>query len=416
MTNTFADLGITPFFVDRLAERGISVPTKIQSLVIPELLQGGNTLFSSATGTGKTFAFLIPLFQNIFFIRVEGSHAQEFAFQEKLGGAPVILITAPTYELCSQIKKEADFLLQGTSFKVSLLIGSANISRQIDGLKKDKPQVIIGNPGRLLQLCRMGKLKLQKIKAFVLDEGDRLVSDELYAETTELASFIQKERINAACSATINFKNKERLLPFLGNDVVIKESPEKEIIKKNIEHWAFYAEDRKKISTLRSFVSAVNPKKLLVFINSINQVNNVVSQLQFHKIAAGGLSGGMDKKGRKMALDDFRAGRIQVLVTSDLSARGLDIEGITHIAALDVPQKIEGYIHRAGRTARAGKKGIMATIGNREELPRLASIEKKLGLVVYPKVLYKGNVCTPEAENEEQETRFSAGKPFKKSD
>jgi superfamily II DNA/RNA helicase len=146
----------------------------------------------------------------------------------------------------------------------------------------------------------------------------------------------------------------------------------------------------------------VNPKKLLVFIDNNSQVNNIVSQLQFHKIASGGLSGGMDKKGRKMALDDFRAGRIQVLVTSDLSARGLDIEGVTHIAALDVPQKVEGYIHRAGRTARAGKRGIMATIGNQEELPRLASIEKKLGIIVYPKVLFKGQVCAPEEEAGEE--------------
>ncbi|MDR2900497.1 MAG: DEAD/DEAH box helicase [Treponema sp.] len=392
MNNSFADLGVVSFFIDRLAERGISAPTRIQSLVIPELLQGRNTLFSSATGTGKTFAFLIPLFQTKLNLSPE----------KQVSGAPLIAIAAPTYELCSQIKKEADFLLQGTSVKVSLLIGSANISRQIDGLKKDKPQVIIGNPGRLLQLCRMGKLKLQKIQALVLDEGDRLVSDELFAEIKELESLIAKDRISTACSATINFKNKERLLPFLGNDAVIKESPEEEIIKKNIEHWAFYAEDRKKIAALRSFVSAVNPKKLLVFVDNNNQVTNILSQLQYHKIAAGALSGSMDKKGRKMALDDFRAGRIQVLVTSDLSARGLDIEGVTHIAALDVPQKVEAYIHRAGRTARAGKKGIAATIGNSEELPRLASIEKKLGIIVYPKVLYKGQVCAPEEENPEE--------------
>jgi superfamily II DNA/RNA helicase len=384
MNNSFADLGVSSFFIDRLAERGISVPTKIQSLVIPDLLAGKNVLFSSATGTGKTFAFLIPLFQHL------------LDAENPVKSGPCILVSAPTYELCSQIKKEADFLLQGTDIKVNLLIGSANISRQIDGLKKDKPQVIIGNPGRLLQLCRMGKLKLQKIHAFVLDEGDRLVSDELFSETKELESLTQKERISVSCSATISVKNKERLLPFLGNDVVIKESPEEEIIKKNIEHWAFYAEDRKKIAVLRSFITAVNPKKLLVFIDRNDQVNNIVSQLQFHKIAAGGLSGNMDKKGRKMSLDDFRAGRIQVLVTSDLSARGLDIEGVTHIAALDVPQKVEGYIHRAGRTARAGKKGIIATIGNAEELPRLASIEKKLGIIVYPKELYKGQVCAPE--------------------
>ncbi len=180
MNNSFINLGLTPFFVGRLAERGINVPTNIQSLVIPELLSKRNTLFSSATGTGKTFAFLIPLFQHL----LDDDSAK---------GGPFILIAAPTYELCSQIKKEADFLLQGTSIKTTLLIGSANTSRQIDALKKDRPQVIIGNPGRILQLCRMKKLKLQQIRAFVLDEGDRLVSMNCTAKQKNLHRLCRKK-------------------------------------------------------------------------------------------------------------------------------------------------------------------------------------------------------------------------------
>ncbi|QQO08331.1 DEAD/DEAH box helicase [Breznakiella homolactica] len=386
---TFAGMGVTPFFIQRLGERQIAVPTEIQRLVIPELAAGRDVLFSSATGTGKTFAYLVPILQRL-------------AENPRSGQGPEVLVCAPTYELCSQIKKESDFLLNGTGIKTGLLIGSANTGRQIETLKKDKPRIVVGNPGRILQLARMGKLKLRGVVCFIMDEADRLVADELCGEVSELAGLLPKERITAACSATIPQKARDRLLPFFTAPPLEKETSRQEIVREYIEHWAFFSEGRKKIDTLRSLLSAVKPRKALVFIDDTSKIGTVVSKLQHHGVAAGGLYGGMDRKDRKQTMDDFRKGSIQVLVTSDLSARGLDIPGITHIIALDVPRTAEAYIHRAGRTARAGKKGIMATIGDELELPRLASLEKKMGIVVFPKVLYKGQVCFPDSPEEER--------------
>jgi superfamily II DNA/RNA helicase len=396
MTDSFSGLGVAPFFVERLGERNIRVPTAIQALIIPRLLREENILFRSATGTGKTFAYLIPLFQGL--LRLPPMDA---------GKGPRVLVLAPTYELCSQIKQEADFLLRGYPggegpehpFKASLIIGSAQMGRQIETLKKDKPAVLVGNPGRLLQLARMGKLRLRGVRALVLDEGDRLVTDELLEETRDLAALVNPDRITAACSATLGPKSRERLLPFMGASAGWEESEDREILRDRIIHWALFSEGRRKIAALRSFIAAVKPRKALVFTSRGGDVGNIVSQLQYHKIAAAGLYGDMDKKNRKAALDDFRRDRARVLVSSDLAARGLDIPDISHIIAMDVPSDGDAYIHRSGRTARAGKRGLMLTIGDEEELRRLAALEKKLGITVYPKVLSHGGIYDPAAEN-----------------
>jgi superfamily II DNA/RNA helicase len=406
--NSFPELGIAPFFVERLAERGIGVPTEIQRQVIPRLLSGESLLFNSATGTGKTFAYLVPLFQSLFC-----SDGFPAAGRE---GWPRLLICAPTYELCSQIKGEADFLLRDLPVKgagegraavspaAGLVIGAAAMSRQIDALKKDKPQVIIGNPGRLLQLARMGKLRLGAAEALVLDEGDRLVSEELFAVSGELVALVNPERQTAACSATLPLRSRERLIPLMGSggSPRIISAENGEALRDAIEHWALFSEERRKMSVLRSFLAAVSPLKALVFTARPWQVGNIVSQLEYRRLAAGALHGDMDKKARKQALDDFRRGKIRILVTSDLAARGLDISGVTHIIALDTGETGDSYIHRAGRTGRAGNRGVMVTIGDEKELRRLAKLEKKLGIVVYPKELYEGKVVAPPAEENDE--------------
>jgi superfamily II DNA/RNA helicase len=381
---SFAELGVAPLLIDRLAERQIREPTDIQKRVIPPLLAGENVLFSSATGTGKTFAYLLPVLQRLF-TPLSGDPA---------GGrreGPACLIAAPTYELCSQIKGELDFLLSSPR-QSALLIGSANLGRQIGGLKKDKPALVVGNPGRLLQLTRMGKLSLRSIRFLVLDEGDRLVSEELFAETRELMALVNPDRQSLSCSATIPPPSRERLLPFLGANPRVETSDAAELLRGSIEHWAIFSEGRRKIGTLRSFLAAVAPRKALIFADRAGQAGNVLSQLQYHHVPAAGLYGDMEKQARKQALEDFRRGTTPLLVTSDLASRGLDINGVSHVIALDVPSRGDAYIHRAGRTARAGKKGIMVSIGDEEEMRRLAGLEKKLGIVIYPKELYRGKL------------------------
>ncbi|MDR1024530.1 MAG: DEAD/DEAH box helicase [Treponema sp.] len=425
---TFAGLGVEPRFISRLEDRGIRTPTDIQARVIPELLEGRSTAFCSATGTGKTFAYLIPLFQRLFFGGAPAFGAASEAASlaapktEPRAGrnmGPAVLILAPTYELCSQIKAEAEFLLQGLEPgrsdlpglpdapvpSAGLFTGAGSLRRQIEALKKDRPAVVVGNPGRILLLAGMGKLRFGALRSLVFDEGDRLVAEDLRGETLELLKLITGARkgggcatdlVCAACSATMTAKSREPLLPFMGEDLMIIETAEQEILRDRIQHWAIWSEGRRKIETLRSFLAAVKPKKALVFSGRSWDAEKIASRL--HHLSAAALYGGMEKNRRRDTIGGFRLGKIAVLVSSDLAARGLDIPGISHVIALDVPQDAEAYTHRAGRTGRAGKRGIMVSIGDEVEMRRLAQLEKRLGLTVYPKELYQGQLITPAVE------------------
>jgi superfamily II DNA/RNA helicase len=418
----FTTLGLFSPFVKNLSGRGITEASEIQQAVIPLVLgkteDEGPLLFTAPTGTGKTLAYLLPVLSRLFKTPESGaveSGGRNSAFY----GGPLLLILAPTHELCIQIKGELDLLLKvsgqnsgygGIRQAVSVtLIGSVSLSRQIESLKKNKPLAAVGNPARVLQLLHMKKLSLKALQWLVLDEGDRLMADELFPETEELCAEIYPGRNSLkpgtgypeliACSATFSGKNRERLFR-LGKKPEkswkIIEENKSFVLQHNIEHWAFFAEDRKKIALLRSFLAAVKPKKVLVFSSRGGQLGNIVSQLQFHHLAAGGIRGDMDKRARKAAMEGFRKGSLKIMAATDLACRGLDIEGISHVIALDVPDNAEAYLHRAGRTGRAGKHGIMVSIGNEDEMRRLARIEKTLGITVYPKELYGGRIMAPE--------------------
>ena len=389
--NNFCDLGVASAFAEKLAQRSITQPTAVQRMVIKPLLEESSVIFRSATGTGKTFAYLVPALQRVLADIADGAPRP----------GPSLLICAPTFELCAQIKREADFLLDG-KHGVALLVGSTDIGRQIDTLKKDRPLAAVGNPGRLLLLAKMGKLKFHSLRFLVLDEADRLCAKECLEEMNALTEIIigksrgrELQLTVAACSATVSAKTRETLRPLLDGAQLL-ETDEHEVLRERIEHWAIFSESRRKTQTLVSFLAAAKPKKTLVFSGRSYDAGKVVAALHKRRIAAAGLYGGMDKRERKTAIDNFRSGKAAVLVSSDLAARGLDIPDVSHVIALETSDNKETYIHRAGRTGRAGKRGIMVTIGDEVEMHRLAALEKKLGIAVHPKELFNGRVCKPE--------------------
>lgn len=392
--DTFASLGISDPLVEALNKSSITKPTPVQKKVIPLLLEGKDVFFQSETGTGKTYCYLLPAVMD--------------ALSDDTKGGPKILVIAPTHELASQIKTVAVKLAEdsGLHLSAALCIGGAPLKRQIEMLKQ-KPTVLVGGPARILELIRLKKLHPRGVRSVILDETDRMLAPEMRDIIAELLTVLPTEARYAACSATFSAYHAKLLhgmIPRKAEGLNRKfeevHLPPEDVLKRNITHWAFFCEGRDKIENVRKFLLAEKPAKALVFTAIAGQVENIADKLNFKNIKCSGLHAKLDKIGRKKAMDDFRAGRVSVLVTSDLAARGLDIPDITHIIQLDVNENEDFFIHRAGRTARAGKAGINAIFGDEFELRSLSRIEKKIGIIIYPKVLYGGRVQDPPQDDE----------------
>lgn len=386
--NKFLELKVDESIVSKLEEIGITEPTEVQKKIIPLISEGKNIMFQSETGTGKTFAYLLPLLSRL--NSMENRMAR-------------LMIASPTYELASQIKVQVQKI---SGIKCALLIGGAPISRQI-GLLKEKPEIVIGGPARLLELIHLKKLKADGIETLVLDEADRLLSPELRDSTKGLMERLPKSVQLIGNSATVSKYTREILQKARNgilndekeNAILFVALPMENVLRKQISHWAIFSERRDKIDTLRSFINAEKPKKLLVFTSKSDQIENIASKLRFKKIDCETLCGKTNKVDRKSAIDRFRSGKTKILITTDLASRGLDIEGITHVVQMDLPEKEDFFIHRAGRTARAGATGINCVIGDAWEMENYARLEKKLKITVFPKMLYKGNVVDPNSFN-----------------
>lgn len=386
--NKFLELKVDESIVSKLEEIGITEPTEVQKKIIPLISEGKNIMFQSETGTGKTFAYLLPLLSRL--NSTENRMAR-------------LMIASPTYELASQIKVQVQKI---SGIKCALLIGGAPISRQI-GLLKEKPEIVIGGPARLLELIHLKKLKADGIETLVLDEADRLLSPELRDSTKGLMERLPKSVQLIGNSATVSKYTREILQKARNgilndekeNAILFVALPMENVLRKQISHWAIFSERRDKIDTLRSFINAEKPKKLLVFTSKSDQIENIASKLRFKKIDCETLCGKTNKVDRKSAIDRFRSGKTKILITTDLASRGLDIQGITHVVQMDLPEKEDFFIHRAGRTARAGATGINCVIGDAWEMENYARLEKKLKITVFPKMLYKGNVVDPNSFN-----------------
>lgn len=382
---SFSELNINESYISSLSQNQITVPTAVQAQAIPEILAGKSLLFQSETGTGKTLAYLLPLLQKI---ESEENPRKEIK----------LLIVAPTIELASQIKIQVQLI---TDKKTALLVGGSPIKRQLETLK-EKPWIVIGGPARLLELFHLKKLKLDGIKAVVLDEADRLISPEIRDETIALINALKKDIQLIAASATITKSTlkvlQETRIKQNGtteSDLEALYLPPEDILRKRITHLAVFAETRDKIDTLRKILQGEKPGKVLIFTSKIDQVINIVSKLKYKNIECYGLTSKTEKNERKATIDRFRSGKIKCLVTSDLTSRGLDIPDITHVIQMDLPSDEDFFIHRSGRTARAGKTGINIVIGDEYEMRKYALLEKKLKITVYPRMLYKGKLKDP---------------------
>lgn len=376
----FKELGLSEQVLKGLEELQIIEPTDIQKQAIPLAMLGKNIIGQSETGTGKTLAFLLPIIEKIDISKKEMQ----------------AIILTPTHELAVQINNAIVELRQKGNLGVTstTLIGSANITRQIDKLKT-KPHIIVGSAGRILELMKKKKVTAHTISTLVIDEGDKLLDEKNISSVMEIIKAVKRDAQHMVFSATLTEDTLKTAKSFMAEPEVIRVNGVNKV-NENIEHNILIVDHRDKIDTLRKLIHAAKPAKALVFINSSYDVNMTLSKLKFHKIKAEALHGSDKKVERQNALHSFRTGKIQVLVASDIAARGLDIKGVTHVINLDIPEEPKDYLHRAGRVGRAGESGACYSLTDVKEIPKLERVEKSFDIEFHQKFIYKGNIVDSE--------------------
>ncbi|MDQ0148482.1 DEAD/DEAH box helicase [Eubacterium multiforme] len=373
----FSELNLDDKIILGLEKQGITVPTEIQSLTIPEILNNKDVIGEAHTGSGKTLAFLTPLFQKI--------DASKKDLQA--------LILAPTRELVMQIEKQAKLLSENSNMQVNSIsiIGDVNMDKQIKKLKEIKPQIVVGTPGRVLDLIRKKKIKAHTIKTIVLDEGDNLLDNTHLRTIKDIIKSTMRDRQLLIFSATVSAKAMP-IAKELMKDPIIFKNEKKASLNPNIEHMYIEVEERDKAEVLRKLIAAVNPSKAIVFINRGFDVEMIADKLKYHNQNAFAMHKRITKEQRQQALENFRNGKINILVSSDISARGLDIDGISHIINLDFPANANEYLHRAGRTARGNAHGTTISLVTKREFPALRIYEREFNIKIEKKTLSYGEL------------------------
>ena len=339
--HTFADFAIDQRIKANIAAKGYVTPTPIQDQAIPEILNGRDIVGIANTGTGKTGAFLIPLLNKVAKAKNER-----------------VLIMVPTRELAQQIEEEYRGFAAGSGLASVSVVGGANITRQIRALR-DNPYFVIGTPGRLKDLIERRVLDLSKFQTVVLDEADRMLDMGFIHDMREIMSQMPAERHTLFFSATLSSDIDRLIGDFLNNPIRI--SVKTGDTAKNVDQDIVRLGGKNKIDVLHDLL--INPEfdKVLVFGRTKHGVEKLSNMLTERGIPAASIHGNKSQNHRQKALGEFKQNRIKVLVATDVAARGLDIPKVSHVINFDVPGTYEDYVHRIGRTGRAGERGKALT-------------------------------------------------------
>ena len=360
---SFTTLGLPPELLRVISSLEFSTALPIQTQAIPVLLAQKSAMLISRTGSGKTLTYLLPLLAQI--------NPQNSAIH--------VVILAPTHELAMQILRVAQSLIQasGLSWRAAPLIGGVAVRRQIEALKK-KPQLVVGSLGRLVHLLNLGKLKLSNAAWLVFDEADRLLMEENQGQISRLTSALSEKTRFVFVSATQSL-HATRLARQLAPDLEVVHI-KKEQINPAIRHYYLMGEKRDKFEIVRKAMHALKANRALVFVHRGTSAAQLAEYLLYHHLQVKDLYGAQSKFERQRALDAFRQGKVQILITSDLGARGLDIAGVDVVFNVDAPRQSRDYLHRAGRTGRAGAAGTVLTLVDNTEANLPQRYAQELGL------------------------------------
>jgi ATP-dependent RNA helicase RhlE len=356
---SFAALGLGAKVLEGVRAAGYTDPTPIQLRAIPLVLSGKDVIGSAQTGTGKTAAFALPILSKL------GQHAP---------GGPRALILEPTRELASQVETAIRDYARFTDLKVTVVYGGVGYGKQNEELKAGA-DIVAATPGRLLDHLEQGTVKLDKVEFLVLDEADRMLDMGFLPDVRHLVEKCPRKRHSALFSATIP-PQIETLIQWAMHDPETIEIGARRSPAENVKHVIYPVSDTQKTDLLLALLNAVNYDSVIIFCRTKHGADRVASTLKHDNHAVAVLHSNRTQKEREQALDGFRNGKFEVLVATDIAARGLDIANVSHVVNYDVPQHPEDYVHRIGRTGRAENTGDAFTIMVAEDASHVASIER----------------------------------------
>ena len=377
MTNThnetFADFNLSPSIVEALADQGIEQPFPIQSMTLPIALDGQDIIGQAKTGTGKTLGFGLPVLQHI--VGPDDAGYDQLASP----GAPQALIVAPTRELAVQVSKDLENAAKKLSVRIGSIYGGRAYEPQIAELQRGV-DVIVGTPGRLIDLMKQRYLNLNQVKTIVLDEADEMLDLGFLPDVETLLQALPEKRQTMLFSATmpgavINMARRYMVQP---THISASDPEDDSLVKRDIRQLVYRAHHMDKDELLARALQARGRGLTIIFTRTKRTAARVAEELERRGFAAGALHGDLGQGAREQALRAFRNGKIDVLVATDVAARGIDVEAVTHVFNFQAPDDEKTYLHRVGRTGRAGLTGIAVTLVDWEDMPRWKLIAQAL--------------------------------------
>jgi ATP-dependent RNA helicase RhlE len=360
---SFAEFGLAAPLNRALDGAGFVTPTPIQAQAIPHLLQGRDLLGLAQTGTGKTAAFVLPILQAL---RALGTKPEPLS--------PRALILAPTRELAIQIHETVKMLAKGQHLAHASVFGGVSINPQIDSLRRGL-DVLIATPGRLVDLIQQKQCKLSSVRFFVLDEADRMLDMGFIRDIKRILALLPKERQSMLFSATMPDAIGEIASGLLKDPVTVEVRPEAVPMERIAQHLVHLPMKAKKDALLK-LLSTRDVTRAMVFARTKHGANRVTDYLVEYGVEAVAIHGNKSQGARQKALAEFKSGAAKVLVATDIAARGIDIADVSHVINAELPDEPEAYVHRIGRTARAGKIGVSITLCAPEEKDKLRAVER----------------------------------------
>ncbi|WP_297809326.1 DEAD/DEAH box helicase [uncultured Methylophaga sp.] len=362
---TFSNLGLSDPILQAIADQGYNQPSPIQAKAIPAILKGGDVMAAAQTGTGKTAGFTLPILQRL----STGKPAS--ANQARA------LILAPTRELAAQVADSIQTYGKHLPLRSSVVFGGVKINPQMMRLRKGA-DILVATPGRLLDLYQQNAIRFDQLEVLVLDEADRMLDMGFIHDIRKIINLLPKKRQNLLFSATFSKDIRNLAKQLVNNPVEISVSPANSTAT-SVKQWIVPVDKKQKSALLGHLINDSNWFQVLVFSRTKHGANKLTRQLEKVGLRAAAIHGNKSQGARTRALAEFKSGEVQVLVATDIAARGLDIDQLPHVINVDLPNVAEDYVHRIGRTGRAGASGEAVSLVSADESDQLFAIERLIG-------------------------------------